>query len=238
MDPVEIRNLHFRYHEDENSIINGIDVSIHEGEIFSVLGLSGCGKSTFCYCICGVIPHVYDGDLQGEVLVFGKQVSRTKLPLISTRVGIVFQDPDTQLFSPTVEDEIAFGPENLCMDRTEIGRRIDHSLGVVKMEKYRFEHPENLSGGEKQLIAIASVLAFQPDVIIFDESLSQIDSEGRERIKDTILKLRNSGKTIIMVEHDTDNVDIADRVFFMKDGRLNSINKDGRGDLSGFYNNR
>ena len=235
MNPVEVRDLHFKYHEDEKSIINGIDLSINQGEIFSILGLSGCGKSTFCYCICGIIPHVYPGVLQGEVLVFNKQVSKLELPLISTDVGIVFQDPDTQLFSPTVEDEVAFGPENLCLERSEIGKRIDHSLRVVRMEKYRFVHPEKLSGGEKQLVAIASVLAFQPQIIIFDESLSQIDNEGRERIKDTILKLRNSGKTIIMVEHDTDNLDIADRVFFMKEGSLKKINKDRIGDVVGFY---
>jgi energy-coupling factor transport system ATP-binding protein len=238
MNPVELRDLHFKYHEDEKNIIDGIDLSIQAGEIFSILGLSGCGKSTFCYCICGIIPHVYSGNLQGEVLVFDKQVSKIKLPLISTDVGIVFQDPDTQLFSPTVEDEIAFGPENLCLDRKEIGRRIDQSLALVKMEKHRLDHPENLSGGEKQLVAIASVLAFEPSIIIFDESLSQIDSEGRERIKATILKLRNEGKTIIMVEHDTDNLDIADRVFFMKDGRLKRINKDRMGDLFGFYQSR
>jgi energy-coupling factor transport system ATP-binding protein len=235
MNPVEIRDLHFQYYEDENKIINGIDLSINQGEIFSILGPSGCGKSTFCYCICGIIPHVYPGVLKGEVLVFNKRVSKLELPLISTEVGIVFQDPDTQLFSPTVEDEVAFGPENLCLERPEIGKRIDHSLHVVKMEKYRSAHPENLSGGEKQLVAIASVLAFQPQIIIFDESLSQIDHEGRERIKNTIIKLRDSGNTIIMVEHDTDNLDIADRVFFMKDGRLKKINKDRFGDFIGFY---
>ena len=235
MNPVEIRDLHFKYNEDEKKIINGIDLSIQKGEIFSILGLSGCGKSTFCYCICGIIPHIYGGVIDGEVLIFGRPVSKTKLPVISTYVGIVFQEPDTQLFSPTVEDEIAFGPENLCMDRTEIGRRIDESLDIVGMDRYRFEHPENLSGGEKQLVAIASVLALQPEIIIFDESLSQIDTGGRSRIKDAILKLRNKGKTVIMVEHDIDNLDIADRVFFMKKGSLEILSKDKMGDLVGFY---
>lgn len=235
MNPVEIRDLCFKYLEDEDNILDGIDVEIQKGEIFAILGLSGCGKSTLCYCICGIIPHVYEGFLKGEVLISGKPVSDLKLPNISTKVGIVFQDPDTQLFSPTVEDEIAFGPENLCLDRLEIGRRIEESLRTVNMEKYRLEHPENLSGGEKQLIAIATVLALQPEIIIFDESLSQIDSEGKKRLKQTVLKLRNDGKTIIMVEHDIDNLDIADRVYFMRDGKLKEIDKTKTGDIFGLY---
>lgn len=237
MNPVEIRDLHFRYQEHDNNIINGIDLVINRGEIFSIIGLSGCGKSTFCYTVNGIIPHVYSGFPRGEVYINGKPVSEMKLPVISTAVGTVFQDPETQLFSPTVEDEIAFGPENLCLDRIKIGRLIEECLDTVNLTRYRFEHPDNLSGGEKQLIAIASVLALQPEIIIFDESLSQIDSEGRVRIKETILKLRRRGKTIIMVEHDTDNLDISDRVFFMKDGKLHEINKDIMGDLVGFYRN-
>ena len=120
--PVEINNLHFKYPENKSSILNGIELQIDKGEIFTIVGLSGSGKSTLCYCICGIIPHVFEGDLQGEVLIFGNSTKNMKLPTISTNVGIVFQDPDTQLFSPTVEDEVAFGPENLCVERNEIGR--------------------------------------------------------------------------------------------------------------------
>jgi len=236
--PLEIRGLHFSYEKRGPSIIDGIDLAAGKGGITSILGLSGCGKSTLCYCMCGIIPHIYEGILSGEVLIFGKPASRMRLPLIFTRVGIVFQDPDTQLFSPTVEDEIAFGPENLCLDRLEIGQRIDECLKITGMSRYRLAHPEKLSGGQKQLIAIASVLALRPEIMIFDESLSQIDSEGKARIKDTILELRDRKKTIIMVEHDLENLAIADRVFFMEKGRLREIDKNRKGDAIGLFRGR
>jgi energy-coupling factor transport system ATP-binding protein len=236
--PLEIRGLHFRYEEEGPRIINGIDLAVSRGEIFSILGLSGCGKSTLCYCMCGIIPHVYEGIISGEVLISGEISADMRLPVISTKVGIVFQDPDTQLFSPTVEDEIAFGPENLCLSRSEIGARIDESLEIVGLDRYRLVHPEKLSGGEKQLVAIASVMALRPEIIILDESLSQIDDEGRVRIKQTIQGLRNRGKTVIMVEHDIDNLDIADRVFFMGEGKLREIDRNRVGDAVGLYRGR
>jgi len=235
VNPVEISKLHFRYPGTENNIIDGIDLVLKSGEILSVLGLSGCGKSTLCYCICGIIPHVYEGELGGNVRISGRDVSVTSLPVLSTEIGIVFQDPDTQLFSPTVEDEIAFGPENLCLDRVEIRRRIDKNLRLVGMEKYRFAHPEKLSGGEKQLIAIASVLALEPKIIIFDESLSQIDTHGKKDIKNVISRIRNEGRSIIMVEHDIYNLDIADRVFFMKNGKLYPVENRREEEIFGFY---
>lgn len=235
MNTVKISNLHFKYPGVENNIIDGIDLELGSGEILSVLGLSGCGKTTLCYCICGIIPHMYEGELEGNILVSGRDVSETNLSLLSTEVGIIFQDPDTQLFSPTVEDEIAFGPENLCLDRAEIGRRIDKNLRLVGMEKYRFAHPEKLSGGEKQLIAIASVLALEPKIIIFDESLSQIDRQGKAGIKNVISKLRNEGRSIIMVEHDVENIDIADRTFLMKDGKISLIENKREEEIFGFY---
>lgn len=221
--PVEINNLHFKYPENKSSILNGIELQIDKGEIFTIVGLSGSGKSTLCYCICGIIPHVFEGDLQGEVLIFGNSTKNMKLPTISTNVGIVFQDPDTQLFSPTVEDEVAFGPENLCVERNEIGRRISKNLELVAMEKQRYANPENLSGGEKQLIALASTLSLNPQIIIFDEVMSQIDDAGKLRIKKAIKDLKIAGKTIIMVEHDLENLNMADRVMSLKNGILSSF---------------
>ncbi len=236
MNSVEINNLCFKYQNEQNNILDGINLKVNSGEIVSITGLSGCGKSTLCYCICGIIPHIYKGFAEGEVLIFGKPVDKINFSLISTRIGMVFQNYDMQLFSPTVEDEIAFGPENLCLKRKEIAKRIDKSLELVNMERYRFEHPENLSGGEKQLVAIASVLSMDPDVLIFDEGLSQIDKEGRLRIKDVIIRLKDSGKSVIMIEYDAENLDIADSVFFLKEGKLKKISKERiHGDLIDFY---
>jgi len=143
-----------------------------------------------------------------------------KIPQIATRLGIVFQEPDTQLFSPTVEDEVVFGPENLCLPREEIGERLKTALKQVGMEEFRLSSPNQLSGGQKQLIALASVLSLDPEILIFDEAMSQIDAQGKEAIKEAVSGLRNRGKTVVMIEHDLDNLDVADRVLLLRDGVL------------------
>lgn len=224
MRPLEIKDLYFSY--GQRPILKGVDLGIDKGEIITVIGLSGCGKSTLCYCICGIIPHVIEGELSGEVLLHGEEAKDRRLPELSLKVGIVFQNPETQLFSPTVEDEIAFGPENLCLSRQEISKRIDDSLSIVGMQDHRARHPHKLSGGEKQLIAIASVIAMQPDILIFDESLSQIDKQGSIRIKKVIRDLRDMGKSIMMVEHDLKNLDMADNVYLLDSGRVEPVPAD------------
>ncbi len=218
--PVEIKDLSYSYPGSSTHILKGINLRVDPGEILAIVGLSGSGKSTLCYCMSGIIPHVFGGKISGKVLIQGRDISGMGIPEIATRLGIVFQDPDTQLFSPTVEDEIAFGPENLCINREEIGDRIKASLELVRMEYSRLNNPCQLSGGQKQLIALASVLSLQPEILIFDEVMSQIDTEGKKAIKNIILSLRDAGKTVIMVEHEPDNLDIADRVLVMRDGRL------------------
>lgn len=218
--PIEILDLSYQYPGKEEEILRGINLQISRGEILGIVGLSGNGKSTLCYCMCGIIPRVFRGKLQGEVLLFGEPIRNMKLADIATKIGIVFQDPDSQLFSPTVEDEIAFGPENLCLEREVIGERISEALKTIAMEKYRYSNPHYLSGGQKQLIALASVLSLKPEILIFDETLAQIDAVGRKMIKEKILHLKDEGKTIIMIEHDFSNLDIADRVMVLKEGKL------------------
>ncbi len=220
MKAIEIINLNFKYKKDEQFLLKDINLSMREGEVLGIVGLSGNGKSTLCYTMCGIIPHIYKGELTGDVRIYGKSISQMKIPEISTKVGIVFQDPDTQLFSPTVEDEIAFGPENLCVLRNEIGERIETVLKQIGMEKYRYENPNNLSGGQKQLIALGAILSFDPQILIFDEGMTQVDLKGKEQIKKVIKDLKDKGKTIIMVEHDFKNLHIADRVLVLRDGRL------------------
>lgn len=221
--PLEIENLFFRYKETGREILRDVNLRVEKGETLVIVGLSGNGKSTLCYCMSGVIPHVYGGIMEGQVKIFGKSTKQLKLADIAIKLGIVYQDPDTQLFAPTVEDEIAFGPENLCLERHEIDRRIREALEQVGMEAYRWEKPNHLSGGQKQLIAIASVLSLQPEILIFDEIMSQVDEKGKRRIKDTINKLKREGKTIIMIEHDLNNLDVADRRLILHEGKLETF---------------
>ncbi|WDV45628.1 ABC transporter ATP-binding protein [Clostridiaceae bacterium M8S5] len=220
MYALEIENLTYMYPQSNRVILENVELKVSKGQIIGIIGLSGDGKSTLCNIMTGIIPHVYGGNIQGKVKLFGKDISTMTIPKIATKVGIVFQNPDSQLFSPVVEDEIAFGPENLCMSREEIGERIKESLEFISMSKYRYENPNNLSGGQKQLIAIASVLSMKPDIFIFDEVFSQIDKEGKNKLRKVITSLKRDNKTIIMVEHDYKNLDICDKVMILKDKKL------------------
>ncbi len=215
MNAVEIKNLSFKYKNNSREILSHIDLNIRDGESVAILGRSGSGKSTLCNCICGLIPHVYSGELSGEVLIYGNNIKNMNMGQIVTKVGIIFQNPSTQLFSPAIEDELAFGPENLCVERKEIKRRMDEILNTINMENFRYENPNNLSGGQQQLIAIASVLMLDPQILICDEIMSWVDEDGKEIIKKLLYKLKEQGKTIIIVDHDLDNIQIADRTIYI-----------------------
>jgi energy-coupling factor transport system ATP-binding protein len=217
MNAVEVRNLSFKYKDSKEYIFKDVSFSVRPGETLAITRRSGSGKTTLCNCICGLVPRLYKGELRGEVLIFGENIKNISIGDTVTKIGVIFQNPSTQLFSPTIEDELAFGPENLCVDREEIGLRMNEILGIINMEEYRHDNPNNLSGGQQQLIAIASTLMLKPSILICDEIMSWIDDEGRAIIKDILLKLKKEGKTIILVDHDNENLDIADRLICIGD---------------------
>jgi len=149
MYAIEINNLSFKYKNTKEKILDNVNLKVNEGEILAIIGSSGCGKSTLCNCICGLIPNVYAGEYYGEVKIFGQNIKSMTLAQIATKVGIIFQNPATQLFSPTIEDELAFGPENLCVGRDEIGRRMeDVLLPSILMRR----HPVSLRMNLKRLL--------------------------------------------------------------------------------------
>ena len=156
MNAVEIKNLNFGY--DEKILLSDINLNIAQGQCIAFTGKSGCGKSTLCYIISGIIPRNIHGLLNGDIKIFGKNILDYSLGDLIKNVGIVFQNPDSQLFSPTVEDEIAFGPENLKLSRQEIKKRIDNALNMTDCQDLRYSNPSNLSGGQKQLVALAAVV--------------------------------------------------------------------------------
>ena len=221
MKAMEGIGVSFAY--DEAVLFSDLDMCVSEGECVAITGPSGCGKSTLCYILSGIIPRSMEGNFKGKVKLFGDDISTLSLEETVIRIGIVFQNPDSQLFSPTVEDEIAFGPENLCLPREEIEKRITHSLLSVGMQDFRYANPSILSGGQKQLVALAASLALEPRAIIFDEALSQLDSESTALVKSAILRQKALGRAILLVEHDPDNLDIADRIYSFEEGKLKEV---------------
>jgi len=215
---IEVRDLSVAY--DSRVIIQGFSFVVETGEAILLKGPSGCGKSTFLHAICGLIPGNIQAEITGEVLIFGKSVFDLSIAERAREIGIVFQNPETQLFCGSVEDEIAFGLENLCIPRDEIGRQIDEMLALTGLEQYRFTPPKELSGGQKQLLVLAAVLALDPKILLLDEALSQLDENGKQALKSQLLALRREGRTLLMVDHGGELESIASRVIDIKDGWL------------------
>ena len=210
---LEGKNLNFSYHEKEEPIINGINLSLEKGKIIGIVGLSGSGKTTLIKILNGLIPKRIQGIYNGTVSLRGKDFKNMTLQEISQSIGTVYQNPDTQIIFSCVEDEMAFGPENLCMSRKDILKKIDYVLELLNIQELRYRNPNKLSGGEKQLVVLASILTLDVDIIILDEPMSQIDAQGKKNIIKAIQRMKSAGKGIIMVEHAIENLSISDEIF-------------------------
>jgi len=217
---IEIKNLSFSYGETNKKVIDSINLRIEEGSITAIAGLSGSGKSTLAFCMCGVIPKSLAGKIEGSVYIEGEDVKKATLSGLAKKIGIVFQEVDNQLFLPTVEAEIAFAPENSGVVYENIDNIVEKTLEILNIEHLRYRNPSQLSGGEKHLVAIASVMSLNPNVIVFDEVLSELDEKNKETIIAAIKMLNDLGKTIVIIDHDIENLAIADRVLLMKEGKI------------------
>ena len=194
-----------------------MDLAIEEGSFTGIIGVNGSGKSTLAKNMNGLMLPT-----EGEVLVKGMNTRDPEtIWQIRQSVGMVFQNPDNQMVSAIVEDDVAFGPENLGVDPEEIRRRVDQALTDVGMYDFRKKAPHMLSGGQKQRIAIAGVVAMLPDVIVFDEPTAMLDPKGRREVLEIIRKLnQEAGKTVVLITHFMDEVARADRVVVMDDGKV------------------
>ena len=205
--------------EDGRSIpaLRGIDLTVHRGEFVAMIGPNGSGKSTLARHFNALLLPT-----AGEVWVDGLLTSDPRhVQAVRQRVGMVFQNPDNQLVAGTVEEDVAFGPENLGIPPAEIRRRVDEALEVVGMTDYRHHPPHMLSGGQKQRVAIAGALATRPDCIVFDEPTSMLDAEGRRQVLQTIRRLNAElGLTVILITQSMDEAALARRVLVMDGGRV------------------
>ena len=217
MRVVDVKNLTFSY-DGGKTLLSDISFYVSAGEVFVIAGLSGCGKTTLCRIICGIIPHAVKGNISGEISVMGVDPADVSLPQASLSAGMVFQDEDSQIVCTTVEDELAFGLENHCVPSDEIRSRVDELLTEFGLSELKLENPSKLSGGQKKLLNIASVLALSPPVLILDEPFSGLDEEGRILVREAIERQRNLGRAVMIVEHDLKQAAFADRWLLLHDG--------------------
>ena len=219
---IEFIDVSFTYEGAETPAIESINLKVQPGEVVLLTGPSGAGKTTLCSCLNGLIPHFHTGTLKGQVLVRGKNTKKTRVGVLSSLVGLVFQDPESQLISPTVADEIAFGPENLAVPRDEIVKIVERGLEVARLKGFEEREPHNLSGGEQQACAIAAIFAMYPEVYVMDEPTSNLDPLGTQHVLSTIIKVaKERGKTLLIAEHKFEEVlPLVDRVVIMDEGRI------------------
>ncbi|MCB0103951.1 MAG: ABC transporter ATP-binding protein [Anaerolineales bacterium] len=228
--PLVVENLSFRYRDRRGAAIHDISFEANPGEILLIAGASGCGKTTLVRSINGLIPRSYKGEMSGRVLVFGEETTSWKLSQISQKIGTVLQDPERQILGTKVLNEVAFGLENLTVPREEILERVDESLAFLNISHLRERETFTLSGGEKQKVALAGVLAMRPSVLLLDEPLASLDPASAQDTLDTVRFLADQGMTVLMVEHRVEDVlrINPERVMFMSEGQIRYL-----GELSG-----
>lgn len=231
-DPfIKIENLYFSYTDDYGdsaSVLEGLNLEIERGSLVAILGHNGSGKSTLAKLINLILTPT-----SGRITVDGLEITKSNLTedeLFENRrnVGMVFQNPDNQLVATIVEEDVAFGPENLGIEPSEIRKRVDDALATVGMTEFARHSPHQLSGGQKQRIAIAGIIAMMPKCIIFDESTAMLDPYGRREVMETIIRLnREFGITVLHITHNMDEAAMCDRVIVINDGKIELDGKPG-----------
>lgn len=217
---ISIKNIHFHYHDDDKrEALSDVSIDVYPGEWLAIIGHNGSGKSTLAKMMNGLLePN------EGSICIDGQLLTEETVYEARRKVGMVFQNPDNQFVGTTVEDDIAFGLENIGMPREEMIQKINSSLEMVRMTPFKDKEPARLSGGQKQRVAIAGMIALAPKVVILDEATSMLDPQGRFEVISTIQKLhKEKGITVISITHDLEEAASADRVLLMEGGKVNRI---------------
>jgi energy-coupling factor transport system ATP-binding protein len=220
--PLEITHLTFQYHNRTEPALLDVSLSLHPGELVLLAGSSGCGKTTLMRCINGLIPRTYRGTLVGDLRLYGQPTDQLSMAHLSQKVGTLLQDPERQIVSSHVFTEVAFGLENLGLLRSEIIQRIDDTLRYLRIDHLRSRETFQLSGGEKQKVALAGVLAMKPHILLLDEPLASLDPASAAESLELFRQLANDGMSILLVEHRVEDVlkINPDRVAYMDGGRI------------------
>lgn len=217
MNLIEVLNLNYW---NKGAILQDISFSLPQGGFWAIMGPSGSGKTSICLALKGFLSLYNSEKITGNIFIDGKELKEYSPTELALKMGLLFQDPETQIFSPTVEDELAFAPENLCLPLEEIEKRLESTLKKIGLEKYRYFSPRQLSGGQKQLVALGSLLTLEPEILIFDEPTASLDNKEKKRIVELIRTLHQEGKTIILVEHDWEVLKEAERILVLVEGRI------------------
>jgi len=222
MAMIETKNLTYTYPGVTKPSISGVSIKVEKGEFVLITGPSGCGKTTLCRCFNGLIPHFYQGELKGEITVAGMDTTKHQTHIMAKSVGLVFQNPENQLFALSIEKDVAFGLENLGVPREEMRKRVEWALKLTSIYDLRERSPHEVSGGQQQRVAIAAVLAMQPEIIVLDEPTSFLDPLSAEKIFEVIHELNKKlGITVVLVEHRLDlTAKYADHIIIMDEGKV------------------
>lgn len=222
MASIETKNVTYTYPSATKPSITDVSIKIEKGQFTLITGPSGCGKTTLCRCFNGLIPHFYQGELKGDITTAGLNVAQHPIYDLAKLVGLVFQNPENQLFALSVEKDVAFGLENLGIPREEMRKRVDQALELTDIYDLRDRAPHELSGGQQQRVAIASVLAMQPEVIVLDEPTSFLDPLSAKKIFEVICDLnKRLGITVVLVEHRLDlTAKYTDHIIIMDEGKV------------------
>ncbi|MEM2186207.1 MAG: ABC transporter ATP-binding protein [Thermofilaceae archaeon] len=219
---VIVNKLRAKYAVSSEWVLKGVNITVGRGEMLVLMGPSGCGKSTLLYVLAGLLPWVIPGHVEGTVIIEGRDVVKTGYRGLAGVVGIVYQNPEMQVVTRSVYEELAMTPENLGLSKEEVVQRVEWVVEALDLRRYLDKDPQSLSGGEKQLIAIASALTMKPRVLLLDEPTSMLDHKGTAMVLETVAQLKSEyGLTIIAAEHRVEwAVEVADRIAIMQDGQV------------------
>ena len=219
----KLEDVSYKYPLEDREILKNINLDIKKGEFWAVIGKNGSGKTTLCNVLRRFVPDFYKGELKGRITLEGKELKDYSAKEIVQKVGFVFQNPFTQIsgVKETVFEEIAFGLENLALDAEYIRKRVEETLKLLHIEELRDKNPYELSGGQGQKVALASIIAMDPEIMVIDEPTSQLDPKGTEEIFEIIDILKKEGKTIILVEHKLELIaEYAEKVMVLDEGEI------------------